>query len=55
MKRQLCYPCLIRLEEAGKHNIKHIEGGKNQKITCYKCKRRRFGAVYDVTRKGIIN
>ena len=50
MNRQLCLPCAMKLEEAG-HNIRRIGGGVNMKVTCWRCKRRRYGAEYDVSKK----
>lgn len=52
MKRQFCLPCFLELKKAGKHDIKRVSGGVNMKITCWRCKRRRYGAVYEITRKG---
>ena len=46
MKRQFCLPCFLELKKAGKHDITRIAGGKNLKITCWRCKRRRYGAEY---------
>lgn len=51
MKRQFCLPCFLALKAAGTHNIERVSGGKNYKVTCWKCKRRRFGADYEITRK----
>jgi len=51
MKCQLCLPCSLELKRTGKYNIQHIGGGKNQKITCWWCDRRRYGADYEVARK----
>ena len=51
MKRRLCTPCMVEMKNAGKHEITRIHGGVNEKIDCWKCKCRRYGAVYDVTRK----
>lgn len=50
MKRQFCLPCFLELQKAGKHNIKRV-GGRNQKITCWRCKRRRYGTDYEISRK----
>lgn len=52
MKRQFCLPCFLELKKAGKHDITRIAGGKNLKITCWRCKRRRYGAEYEISRKG---
>lgn len=51
VKRQVCLPCLLELEKAGKHNIQRVGGGVNMKITCWRCKRRRYGAIYEISRK----
>ncbi len=42
MKRQFCLPCFLELKKAGKHNIQRVGGGVNMKITCWRCKRRRY-------------
>lgn len=42
MKRQFCLPCFLELQKAGKHDIKRVGGGVNMKITCWRCKRRRY-------------
>lgn len=52
MKRQFCLPCFLELKKAGKHDITRIAGGKNLKIICWRCKRRRYGAEYEISRKG---
>ncbi|MEA5057740.1 MAG: hypothetical protein VB047_09325 [Anaerotignum propionicum] len=51
MKRQFCLPCFLELKKAGQHEISRVSGGKNHKVTCWKCKRRRFGAEYEVKKK----
>lgn len=51
MKRTLCLPCSIEMKRISKYNIERISGGKNQKITCWWCGRRRYGADYEVSRK----
>ncbi len=43
MKRQFCLPCFLEIKKAGKHDIERVRGGVNMKITCWRCKRRRFG------------
>ena len=48
----ICLPCFLELKKAGKHDITRIAGGKNLKITCWRCKRRRYGAEYEISRKG---
>lgn len=52
MKRQFCLPCFLELKKAGKHNVQR-GGGVNMKITCWRCKRRRLGAEYEISRKGV--
>lgn len=52
MKRQFCLPCFLELQKAGKHDIKRVGGGRNMKITCWRCKRRRYGAEYEISQKG---
>ncbi len=52
VKRQFCLPCFLEQKKAGKHDITRIAGGKNLKITCWRCKRRRYGAEYEISRKG---
>ena len=52
MKRQFCLPCFLEIKKAGKHDIERVRGGVNMKITCWRCKRRRFGAEYEISRKG---
>ena len=52
MKRKFCLPCFLELKKAGKHEITRVGGGKNMNITCWRCKRRRYGAEYEISRKG---
>lgn len=52
VKRKFCLPCFLELKKAGKHEITRVGGGKNMKITCWRCKRRRYGAEYEISRKG---
>lgn len=47
MKKELCKPCAIALENRGK-TVK-AAGGRCEKITCAECGRRRFGYTYEVT------
>ena len=47
MKKLLCKPCAVALEDRGKA-VKPA-GGRCEKITCAECGRRRFGFLYDVT------
>ena len=52
MKRQFCLPCFLELNASGKYKIARVRGAVNMKITCWHCKRRRFGAEYEISRKG---
>lgn len=52
MKRQFCLPCFLELKKAEQHDIKRVHGGVNMKITCWRCKRRRYGSEYEILRKG---
>lgn len=49
MKLDLCYPCSITLQEV--YSLKKILEVVDGKITCAECKRRRYGATYEATRK----
>ena len=46
MKRNLCTPCAMELTE--KRSVQLISRGKDEKITCEKCRCRRFGGTYEV-------
>lgn len=46
VKKLLCKPCAVALEDRGKA-VKPA-GGRCEKITCAECGRR-FGVLYDVT------
>lgn len=52
MKRKFCLSCFLELQNAGKHDIRRVGGGRNMKIICWRCKCRRFGAEYEISRKG---
>lgn len=41
----LCRPCLELLRGSGKKLVL-IKGGSDNKITCSRCMRRRYGATY---------
>ena len=43
MKIDLCKPCF----EAMKDKPKLIKGGHDNKVTCSKCGKRRYGATYE--------
>lgn len=46
---ELCYPCCVKL---GDHfTLKKVREVVDKKITCAECRRRRFGAVYEVLGK----
>ena len=47
MKIELCKPCY----EAMKDKPKFAYGGHNNKLTCSKCGKRRFGATYEAEGK----
>ena len=49
MKKELCTPCAMALTET--RDVKFISRGTDQKITCMKCGRRRYGGIYEVRRK----
>lgn len=42
---ELCTPCLLIMLEERKYQL--AEGGVNKKITCERCERRRYGAIYE--------
>lgn len=46
MKKELCTPCAMALTET--RDVKLVSRGANQKITCMKCGRRRYGGLYEV-------
>lgn len=43
----LCRPCLEELRAEGK-KFHLIKGGSNNKVTCVCCKRKRYGASYEL-------
>ncbi len=45
----LCTPCAELLREG--YSLKMVKRGKNNKITCGHCNRRRYGATYELTPK----
>lgn len=47
MKRNLCVPCAAKLSE--KREVQLIEHGRDNKITCDACGRRRYGNTYNVS------
>lgn len=51
MNRQLklCGRCAGLLQEG--YSLKKIAGGVDNKITCENCRRRRYGATYELSKK----
>lgn len=49
MKRTLCGTCAELLRRG--YDLKKIAGGVDNKITCDKCGKRRYGATYEVMPK----
>ena len=47
MKKELCKLCAMKLSDLGKAVV-HVYG-RNEKITCSECGRRRYGCTYEVT------
>ncbi len=47
--KELCRPCAALL--GAKKSVTLISSGRDRKITCGLCGRRRFGATFDVKRK----
>lgn len=47
MKHKLCVPCAAKLSE--KRVVQLIEHGRDNKITCDGCGRRRYGNIYNVS------
>ena len=50
MRYELCRPCSEEMTAAGYEVVK-IKAPSDNKITCRKCKRRRYGATYEVKPK----
>lgn len=46
----LCRPCAEALRSEGKH-VAFVSGGRDHKVFCDHCGRRRFGSTYQVTAK----
>lgn len=44
----LCKPCAETLKAEGKI-VTFVSGGRDRKVFCSKCGRRRFGATYQVS------
>lgn len=49
-KMELCGVCAAMLRKEA--NVKKIGGGVDNKVTCSKCGRRRYGATYEVEKRG---
>lgn len=50
MKRmELCGVCAAKLREEAE--VKKVCGGVDNKVTCSKCGRRRYGVIYEIGRK----
>lgn len=48
MKRmELCRPCACALEQESRKRLQVVRQGVDQKVTCARCGRRRYGAVYE--------
>jgi len=45
----LCLPCATLLQEA--FILEKVAGGVDNKITCAKCGKRRYGATYETKKK----
>lgn len=50
VKYDLCRPCLEELRAEGK-KFRLIRGGSNHKVDCVCCKRRRYGASYELVKE----
>ena len=48
----LCRPCLEELRAEGK-KFRLIKGGSNNKVVCVRCKRRRYGASYELAKEKV--
>lgn len=49
--RDLCKPCAEALRADGRSVI-FVSGGRDHKVFCYRCARRRFGATYKISGRG---
>ncbi len=49
MRLDLCRPCMEAKKKT--HKLSRVAGGKDNKITCAGCGRRRFGYTYEARRK----
>ena len=50
MAMELCKPCMEKMRGEGK-KLTVLRAGANQKVTCARCGRRRYGALYGEERK----
>lgn len=46
---ELCGACEIQMKES--FTLKRVGGGVNNKVTCSKCGKRRYGATYEIEKK----
>lgn len=44
----LCRPCACSIEEEGKYLCRPVKHGINNKVTCQRCNRRRYGMTYQL-------
>ena len=49
MRYELCRACEETLKEG--YDLKRIGGGVDNKITCANCQRRRYGGIFELTKK----
>ncbi len=49
MNRMFCVPCFMELQKT--REVHRVHQGKNNKETCWHCKKRRFCAQYDIEPK----
>lgn len=49
--RDLCRPCAEALKAEGK-SVVFESGGRDHKVICFRCQRRRYGAMYKVSLPG---
>nr|WP_326184233.1 hypothetical protein [uncultured Oscillibacter sp.] len=47
-KMDLCRPCTIAIESEGKKLCLPVKHGINNKVTCGRCQRRRYGMTYEL-------
>lgn len=44
----LCRPCACEIERDGKQRLRPVRSSINNKVTCAKCQRRRYGMTYEL-------